>query len=208
MLFDMDGTVVDSTASVVAAWQWAVAELGLDYDRVAGHIHGIPAAQVLAEVAPEVPPIRRAQIEAAMLARQAEDTTGISAVPGALAALDALPTRRWAIVTSADRTLARARLRAAGLPEPRYLVTAEQTERGKPAPDPFLLAARRLGQPTAGCLVVEDSPAGVAAGRAAGCPVLGVLTSAAQLPGTAHAVADLTEVRFEADRLHVLVDGR
>lgn len=202
----MDGTLVDSGASVVATWRWATAELGIPFSRVAHLVHGIPAAQVLADVAPEIPVGRRDEIVAEMLARQAEDLTGIVAVPGALAALDLLPTNRWAVVTSADQRLALNRIRAAGLPLPRHLIPAEATERGKPAPDPFLLAADRLGVPPQRCLVVEDSGAGVAAGRAAGCPVLGLLTSAEDLPGTAHAVSDLTEVRFDSDRLGVYAE--
>lgn len=208
VLFDMDGTLVDSGAGVIAAWRWAVAELGLPFSRVAPFVHGIPADQVLAQVAPTVPAARRAQVVARMLSMQTTDTTGIVAVPGALAALDVLPTARWAVVTSADRALATARLRAAGLPLPRHLITAELTAAGKPAPDPYLLAASRLGAAPGDCLVVEDSAAGVTAGRAAGCPVLGVLTSAETLAGTAYEVADLTEVRFEADRLGVHVDAR
>ncbi len=207
VLFDMDGTLIDSGASVVATWQWAVGELGIPYSRVAPFIHGIPAGQVLADVAPAVPESERDEVVAQMLRRQTEDTTGIVAIPGALAALDGLPTARWAVVTSADQGLAVARLRAAGLPLPRHLVPAEHTALGKPEPDPFLLAAQRLGFPPETCLVVEDSAAGVTAGRAAGCPVLGVLSSAESLDGTAHEVADLTEVRFEADRLGVHVDS-
>lgn len=199
----MDGTLVDSARNVVSAWQWAATELDLPYPLLAPYVHGIPAGQVLAEVAPMVPAEERSRVVAELLARQTEDTSGVVAMPGAWAALDALPTKRWAVVTSADDALARARLRAAGLPPPRHLITAELTEIGKPAPDPFLLAARRLGFPPERCLVVEDSPAGVAAGKAAGCPVLGVLSSGERLPGTVHAVTDLRGARFEADRLGV-----
>lgn len=207
VLFDMDGTLIDSGASVIGAWQWAVDQLDLPYSRVAPFIHGIPAGQVLADVAPSIPSARRDEVVAQMLARQAADTTGIIAIPGALAALDALPTSRWAVVTSADEKLAIARLKAAGLPLPRHLIHAELTTQGKPAPEPFLLAAARLGFAPESCLVVEDSPAGVQAGRSAGCPVLGVLSSAGALAGTRYQVADLTEVRFEADRLGVQVDA-
>lgn len=203
----MDGTLIDSGANVVATWHWAVGELGIPYNRVAPYIHGIPAAQVLAGVAPEVPEADRAEIVRQMLERQTNDSTGIAAIPGALAALDVLPTARWAVVTSADEKLALSRLRAGGLPLPRHLVHADLTEVGKPAPDPFLLAAERLGFAPETCLVVEDSAAGVTAGRQAGCPVLGVLSSAEHLNGTAYEVADLTEVRFEADRLGVHVEA-
>lgn len=208
VLFDMDGTLVDSGASVLRAWHWTADEVGLPFAAFEPYLHGIPADQVLARVAPAVPAERRAAVTAAMLARQAVDTDGVVAVPGAaaaLAAFDAVPAR-WAVVTSADRTLAEARIRAAGLPLPRQLVTAELTPVGKPAPDPYLYAARSLGVPPADCLVVEDSAAGVRSGRAAGCSVLGVLTSvssAADLPALDRAVSDLTEVVFTADGTRV-----
>ena len=205
VLFDMDGTLVDSGASVSRAWRWAAAELDLPFSEFEPYLHGIPAEQVLARVVPSVPVERREAVAAAMLARQAVDTEGVVAVPGATAALavfqDCL-SARWAVVTSADRTLAEARIRAAGLPLPRQLITAELTPFGKPAPDPYLYAADALGMAPADCLVVEDSAAGVRSGRSAGCAVLGVLTSvasAAELPGVDCAVADLDEVAFMAD---------
>jgi sugar-phosphatase len=208
VLFDMDGTLVDSGASVVRAWRWAAAELDIPYNRVAPFIHGIPAGQVLSDVAPSVAQVSRDAVVRRMLSMQTTDTSGIVAVPGALAALDVLPTARWAVVTSADQALALARIRAAGLPLPRHLITAELTDLGKPAPDPFLLAAQRLGFAPAQCLVVEDSAAGVTAGVAAGCPVLGLLTSSDALADTSFAVADLSEVEFSADRLGVAVSAR
>jgi mannitol-1-/sugar-/sorbitol-6-phosphatase len=206
VLFDMDGTLVDSGASVLRAWHWTAAELGLPFSAFEPFLHGIPADQVLARVAPSVAAERRAELAAAMLARQAMDTDGVVAVPGAAAALAAFTgSAGWAVVTSADRTLAEARIRAAGLPLPRRLITAELTPVGKPAPDPYLYAAHSLGVPPADCLVVEDSPAGVRSARSAGCPVLGVLTSAAELPGVDHAVPDLAEVGFSVDGTTVTV---
>lgn len=208
MLFDMDGTLVDSGASVLRAWRWAAAELDQPFSAFAPYVHGIPAAQVLELVVPSIEPGLRDSLAAAMLARQSSDTVDVVAVPGALAALDVLPTARWAIVTSADQELARARIRAAGLPLPRVLITSEATPVGKPAPDPFLAGALRLGFAASACLVVEDSPAGVSAGREAGCPVLGVLTSSESLAGVDFAVADLTRVAFSVDRLGVSVATR
>jgi sugar-phosphatase len=202
VLFDMDGTLVDSGASVSRAWRWAAVELDLPFSVFEPYLHGIPAEQVLARVVPSVPVERREAVATAMLARQAVDTEGVVAVPGAAAALAVFQeclSARWAVVTSADRTLAEARIRAAGLPLPLCLVTAELTPVGKPAPDPYLYAAAELGLAAGDCLVVEDSPAGVRSGLAAGCPVLGVLstvTSAADLPGVDFAVADLARVEF------------
>lgn len=205
VLFDMDGTLVDSGDSVVRAWRWVADELEQPFIRVAPFIHGIPADQVLARVAPEVSPARRAELVQAMLDRQCSDTLDVTAVPGALAALDALPTARWAVVTPATMELALARIRAAGLPLPRVLITAELTTVGKPSPEPFLAGAQRLGVEIERCLVVEDSPAGVAAGRAAGAAVLGVLTTGEGLDGVAFEISDLSEAEFEADRRGVSV---
>jgi len=203
VLFDMDGTLVDSGASVVRAWHWTAERLELPFALFEPYLHGIPADQVLDRVGPFVPAEVRTSVVAEMLARQASDTDGVVAVPGALGALAALPSDRWAVVTSADRTLATSRIRAAGLPLPACLVTAELTSVGKPAPDPYLYAAARLGVSPADCLVVEDSPAGVRSGRAAGCEVLGLRTSVADLADVDWLVSDLTEVVFHGDDVGV-----
>lgn len=195
----MDGTLLDSGASVQRAWRWTSVQLGLPFSAFEPYLHGIPAEQVLARVAPDVPAKQRASVAAEMLARQAVDTDGVVALPGAVAALAALPSARWAVVTSADRALAEVRLRAAGLPLPACLVTAELTPIGKPAPDPYRYAVRRLGLAAADCLVIEDSPAGVQSGRTAGCPVLGVLTSEPDLTGADRLVDDLDAVAFAGD---------
>src|SRR5699024_1964809 len=105
------------------------------------------------------------------------DLDGIEPVPGAPQFLASLPAQRWAIVTSAPRRLAERRIAAAGLPMPRVLVTGDDVEHGKPAPDPFLLGARRLGLDASRCLVFEDAPAGVAAAEAAAAQVVVVTTT-------------------------------
>jgi sugar-phosphatase len=86
-----------------------------------------------------------------------------------------MPLERWAIVTSATDRLLVARLRAAGLPQPERLISANMVERGKPDPLPYLMGAERLGVAAKECLVFEDAPSGVKAGVAAGARVLGVL---------------------------------
>ena len=135
------------------------------------------------------------------------DSDDVRAMPGAIRLLDGLPSSRWAIVTSGDQRLATTRIRAAGLPMPRELVTSQDVTAGKPNPAPYLLAASRLGYPPARCLVVEDAPAGVESGRAAGMHVVGVLTSSPALPETSHQVDDLTSVVIEVDRLGVRVSA-
>jgi sugar-phosphatase len=142
--------------------------------------------------------------ETALLAHaETTDTDGVVALPGAGDVLS-LPSGRVAIATSCAAPLARARLAAAGLPVPDVLVTADQVEHGKPAPDPYLLAAERLGVDPAACLVLEDAPAGIAAGRAAGMTVWAVTTTHAAdaLDGAGAArIADGLPQHLEALRL-------
>ena len=170
ILFDMDGTLISSIAAVDRAWaQWA-GEHGLDAAtfRIS---HGRPARDLVEDL---VPP---AQVEVALArinALELADSEGVLALPGALALLDALPAGSSAVVTSATRTLALNRLAAAGLPIPGVVVTSDDVTRGKPDPEPFALGAALLGVDAARCLVVEDAPAGLAAGRAAGCATLAV----------------------------------
>jgi mannitol-1-/sugar-/sorbitol-6-phosphatase len=170
VLFDLDGTLIDSSPAVARSWRRWGAQWGLG-DVFSLFEHGRPARQIVAEHLPlELVDEGFASIEAIEIA----DTAGITLLPGAAEMLAAIPTERWAIVTSCSRPLAEARLAAVGL-EPPALVTASDTVLGKPHPDPFLTAARRLGHPPADCVVVEDAPAGIAAAKAAGCRSLGVL---------------------------------
>lgn len=194
VIFDMDGTLIDSTPAVDRAWtRWAT-EHGLTRADLAGN-HGVPSAGVVRKVLPA------AQHDAA-IARinvlELEDVQGIVVLPGAAEALAALRSAKNAIATSCTIPLARARIGAAQLVPPSVLVTADDVTRGKPAPDPFLEAARRLGVDPARCLVVEDAPAGLEAARAAGCFTLAVVTTTAAEDLYADAVVpDLASVRFE-----------
>jgi len=185
VLSDLDGVLVDSMAATSRAWAAWGARHGLDGAAIQAANHGKPAAEVVAQfVAPEA-----IAEEAAVLERlEVADTGGVVALPGAAGVL-ALPT--VAIATSCVMPLARARIAAAGLDAPAVLVTSDQVGNGKPAPDSYLLAAERLGVDPADCLVLEDAPAGVAAGRAAGCAVWAVTTThpAAEL-GAADRVAE------------------
>lgn len=173
VLFDCDGVLVDSTAAGEAAWhQWAT-EYGLEPARVLNGVHGRRSSETVALF---MPPERReealARIEVIEIAGAAQCTAlpGVSDLLAAFAHQD-----KWAVVTSASRALVDRRLQAAGLPRPSVLITGEDVVRGKPAPDGYMEAARRLGVPIHACVVVEDSPAGVQAGYAAGARyVLGV----------------------------------
>ena len=135
------------------------------------------------------------------------DTEGVVAMPGAAAALGALPRDAVAIATSCTSRLLLARMRAAGLPLPQVVITRDQVAHGKPAPDTFLLAAKQLGVEPSRALVVEDAPAGVAGARAGGFPSLGILSNAdADALGADVHVPDLSHVRWEVEgRIRVLV---
>jgi sugar-phosphatase len=110
--------------------------------------------------------------------REIEDVDGVVPLPGAMELLQALPLERWAIVTSCTRALAGVRMRAAGLPKPKHLVTSTDVLRGKPDPEPYLKGAQILGVAAKDCLVLEDAPAGIRAGKAAGARVLALRTTA------------------------------
>ncbi len=195
VLFDLDGTLVDSSGSVHRSWRKLAERIGRPWPEVEPHIHGVPVQQVLADLEPDMPPDRVAQMHEFMVVTESNDTEDVVAQPGAIAALTRLPPDRVAIVTSGGVRLASARIAAAGLLRPAVVVTADDVPIGKPDPAPFLAGARELGFPPERCLVVEDAPAGVTAARAAGCPVVGVLTTHSTLDAPAVASLDLIDFR-------------
>ncbi|GAA4785829.1 HAD-IA family hydrolase [Streptomyces ziwulingensis] len=173
ILFDNDGTLVDSTPAVLRCWARWAAEHGVpagSFDPVA--MFGRPVAEVVAQV---LPPHRVAAAVRRYDDLEAEDAECVL-VPGAAGLLRALPRERWAVVTSASRRTADARLRRVGI-DPPVLVTADDITRGKPDPEPFLRAAARLGVAPRDCLVVEDTPAGLESARAAGMRRIAVTTT-------------------------------
>ncbi|MGW0838046.1 HAD family hydrolase [Streptomyces prunicolor] len=176
LLFDNDGTLVSSLESVRRCWTRWAAEFGItaeDFART--ELHGRTAVAIAADLLPaEVVPAAVARIEAL----EVEDVPngGATLLPGTRDFLDSLPADRWAVVTSATRRLAEARLAHAGI-LPKTLVVAEDVTRGKPDPEPYLLAARQLGVDPAGCVVFEDAPAGLQAGRAAGMITVALATT-------------------------------
>lgn len=208
VLFDNDGTLVDSSDSVQRSWvRWAL-EHDIDPHSLVGH-HGMPAAAIIESVGPH---LDAADALARIEELEVGDVEGVVALPGVMDSLAALAPTRDAptvhtIATSATRALARVRLQAAGIDEPPTLVAVDDVERGKPNPDPFLLAAQRLGVDPRDCLVCEDAPSGIAAARAAGCSVLAVTTTstAQELSGADLVVDSLADVRFvrEGDRVRV-----
>jgi mannitol-1-/sugar-/sorbitol-6-phosphatase len=174
VLFDMDGVLVDSTPAVARVWTvWAMKH-GFDPNEVVRKAHGRPSLATIIEFLPhgdhdaENREVERLEIE---------DIADVVALPGALHLLQAIPQERWAVVTSASRALAQVRLRAAGLPVPKHLVTASDLQRGKPFPDPYLKGAEILGISPPDCVVAEDAASGVRSGQAAGARVLGLRTT-------------------------------
>ncbi len=197
VLFDMDGTLVDSTPAVERAWGWWAARHKIPLEDVLSFSHGRPAIATLSHFLFE----RDHTGELEELARYEEDQLeGILAVPGAAQVLHGVKNHPWAIVTSAWRKLAEARVTAAGLPLPKVIVPVDEIRNGKPNPEGFLLAAERLGVPPAECLVFEDTRPGIEAGLSAGMQVVGLLTTvpASQL---AHRplIRDFRDVTVEAD---------
>lgn len=205
MIFDMDGVIIDSGDIYARHWRGWGAEHGVDYDTAIAGVHpGRPPVETIRVVAPHLD----AEAESRRFNDALEDDDdAITAMPGAAALLASLPAGRWAIATSAFRNVATEWLAQAGLPEPAALVTVDDIERGKPAPDPYLRAAELLGQDPARCLVVEDAPAGITAAKAAGATVLALETTHGleDLGGADHHTAALLTVsaRVEGDELVV-----
>jgi mannitol-1-/sugar-/sorbitol-6-phosphatase len=174
VLFDMDGTLVDSSHCVERTWRLWAEKHRLDLDALLAISHGRQSHETIRDIAPHL----ETPEEIAFLVRAEEECReGIVAIPGARALLGSLNPTTWAVVTSAWRTLAELRLAGAGLPLPEVLVTADDTARSKLHPDGYLTAASRLGVPPSACVVVEDAPAGIEAARAAGMPVIGITTT-------------------------------
>lgn len=173
-MFDIDGTLVDSTAAVERTWRTWAAEHDLDAAHILTICHGVRSEDVVARYLPasEIP---AATIELEDM--ELQDLEGVTALPCAADVLGRLPEPRWAAVTSGSGRLMRKRLSAAGLPVPDILIAADDVVAGKPDPEGYRNAAEALGSPIDRCLVIEDAPAGIAAGRAAGATVLAVCTS-------------------------------
>ena len=194
ILFDMDGVLVSSIGSVVRCWRrWA--EM---YDVPNAEIyevpHGMRAIEIIKTLRPDIDPVEGMRVIEDM---EIEDMADLTVLPGVKALLESLPQERWAIVTSATRRLLLGRLNAAGLPVPERIISGDMVVRGKPDPEPYRRGAELLGFRPEECVVVEDAPSGVGAGKAAGCRVLGVL-------GT-HVVDELEEADWIVDSLEGLV---
>lgn len=199
ILFDNDGVLVDSHAQTEQAWRRLAAELDLDTDRLLVELAGVRAVDTLRR---HVAPPGLDEAVARLEDLEVSLAGATVPIPGAADLLGQLPADRWTVVTSATLRLATARWRGAGLPIPAVAVTADDVERGKPDPEPFLTGARLLGVDPTACVVFEDSPSGGAAARAAGATVIAVGDQPWSIEPTAR-VTDLRSVGIvpAADRL-------
>jgi sugar-phosphatase len=174
ILFDLDGVLIDSRICIVRHWREWAHQHGLDTAAIMQVAHGIRTVETMRLVAPHLDAEEEAE---RFTAYEVTDTEGVVAIEGASELLNKLPQDVWAIVTSGSKELAMARLRRAGLPIPHTLVTADDVKQGKPSPEPYLVAAKRLGIAPSRCVVVEDAPAGIEAARAAGMQVIATTTT-------------------------------
>jgi sugar-phosphatase len=174
LLFDLDGVLIDSTPAVARVWTRWAAEHGFDPETVVHKAHGRPSRITIRELLPNSD-IDREDREVERW--EMEDLDGVVLLPGAGQLLNSLPPERWTIATSCTRALAEVRLRAAGLPIPKTMITASDVKIGKPDPEPYLKAAAKLGFAASDCVVVEDAASGVRAGKAAGARVIAFLTT-------------------------------
>lgn len=198
-LFDMDGTILSSIKAAERVWTTWAEQQGLEVASFLPTIHGRRAVDTIARLQlPNIDPLKEAE---ALTLMEIADVEGIEPIAGAAQFLNALPPERWAVVTSAPRTLALARIAAAGLPVPACLVTADDVKQGKPAPDCFLLAAQRLGVIIENCLVFEDAPAGIQAAETAGASVLVITATHTHTLDTAHQqTQDYTRLSVQATK--------
>lgn len=201
LLFDLDGVLIDSTPAVARVWSGWARERGFNPAEVVQRAHGRPSLTTVRELLPNADHEKEnREVER----REIEDLEGVVPLPGTSELLAALPSERWTIVTSCTRALAEGRLRAAGLPTPARFVTSTDVVKGKPHPEPYLKAAGILGVDPRACVVVEDAPAGIRAGKAAGARVIGFpstsVKSELQAAGADWVIANCAAIRLRGDR--------
>ena len=172
ILFDMDGVLISSIGSVVRCWRRWAQIYDIPNAETYTVPHGVRAIDTVKLLRPDIDPEEGLRTIEDM---EVEDMADLKVLPGVKKLLAELPLERWAIVTSATQRLLRARLAAAGLPIPTRLISGDMVERGKPDPEPYRRGAELLGFGPGECIVVEDAPSGVGAGKAAGSRVLAVL---------------------------------
>lgn len=202
LLFDLDGTLVDSTTSIDQAWIAIAEDYGLEPTPLLKALPGRTARDILEGFLSD-----SAEIEAAqeLVQRKQLAAAGVKAMPGAATLLSDVPAERWAIVTSAPANVALARLEAAKLPTPSVLVSAETVKRGKPDPEGFLRAAEYLGVEASVCLVFEDSSVGIEAGIAAGADTISVDPTSVSAPTATATLQNVEVIMTPSNRMKVRI---
>jgi sugar-phosphatase len=198
IVFDLDGVLVDSSVSVDRQW-WAWIDRNGLRERAANvSYHGKRTVDTLREFLDEATAVREAAV---IEAAEAADLDGVTIMPGARALVESLPPSAWAVATSGPRALATARLRHAGLPVPGVLVGSEDVSAGKPDPQAYLLAARRLAVGLAPALAIEDAPAGIESARGAGLLTVGLASThdAAELAAAHYVIESLEQLTVQVD---------
>jgi HAD superfamily hydrolase (TIGR01509 family) len=198
ILFDMDGTLIDSTAVIHRTWRGWAQRHSLPLEPILKVEKGRPNREVLRQFAPHLDIEEESRL---FLAAEIEDIAGLTIVHGAREAVRAAQKGHWAIVTSAERSLAEVRLKAVGLPLPEVLISADIVRRGKPDPECYLLASKRLGVSPEECVVFEDAPAGVLSGWKAGTPVIAVGSFTGANSGTVARIRDFTDLSIDCNEL-------
>ena len=174
VLFDLDGVLADSTPAVARVWAIWAKKHGFDPEETVRRAHGRPSLATIRDLLPDAD---HAAENASVERMEIEDIGDVVALPGASELLRALSANKWTVVTSCTRTLALVRLRAAGLPIPAQIVTSTDIIHGKPNPEPYLKGTELLRLAPADCVVIEDAPAGIRAGKAAGSRVIALRTT-------------------------------
>jgi len=205
ILFDLDGVLVNSIASVERQWKKFAARHNLDPEHVIRTAHGHRTVETVHILMPHLDAMAEAKI---VEQNEIDDTEGLVAIEGAAELLASMPRDRWAVVTSGTRALATKRLAAAGLPQPPHMVPADEVTRGKPDPEPYLKGAKLVGVDPHTCLVFEDAASGIKAAKAAGMSVYGIpgTHEASQLSHADGLVRSLREVRARVNRRGLLVE--
>jgi len=177
LLFDMDGVLVRSTQGDERCWTRWAAQYGLSDTFDLRRTHGRRAVDTIREYLPGLTDEAVAEHLSRLDALSEEEQEIVIAYPGVVELLASIPSYRWTIVTSASEKLMRSRLSAAGIVAPRHTVGGDTISMGKPHPEGYLRGATILTRRPEECLVIEDAPAGIRAGKAAGCQVLAIASS-------------------------------
>ena len=197
---------MDSTPAVARVWGAWATEHGLDPQETVRRAHGRPSIATVRELLPSGDPEKEnREVER----REIADVDGVIPLPGVLGLLQKLPRDSWTIVTSCTRALALVRIQAAGVPFPKVLITSQDVIEGKPAPEPYLKGAATLGLRAGDCVVIEDAPAGIRAGKAADARVIALRTTAADSPlraaGADWIVDDCSAIDVQLDRGRIVL---